>query len=137
MPPDTTYIPGVTGPPPPLDSFELLQLQLREAYHIHLDSVGQSYQITLEEQKKGMTAGEELGLFLIVFFIIATSAFFYIIKPAWDAKKKRKEKYRLDKESRTETEARYDQWLSRYNPYYATLPVELKKRFISALLASC
>jgi MtfA peptidase len=133
MPPDTTHIPRVTGPPPQavgslIDSFELKQQLIRESYQQHLDSLGNRYLHEQAAENNDNPFGAVM--FFILLFIMAGSAFFYVVKPDLDAKKRKKQKYKLDPDNKPTTEMQYHLWLNKYNHYYASLPPDLRTRFI-------
>ncbi len=89
-----------------------------------------SYQEPIE-QKGPQYPFPEWVMFLFLLFVISATAYFYVIKPA-RAKKRRISKLLTgDSAGKTITGIRYDQWLSRYNPYYNSLNSDLKKRFIN------
>ncbi len=119
MPPGDTLI---------LNSFHELPDSIRQIVDTLLGL--QSYQ-ELTEQKGPQYPFPEWIMFLSLLFVISASAYFYVIKPA-RAKKRRISKLLTGESAdKTITGIRYDQWLSKYNPYYNSLTTDLKKRFIN------
>lgn len=133
MPPDTIYIPGVTGPLPQVDTFikdtGIDSAAIMEYLQRHVDSLGR---FTMQEK---INDGPQFlfpqwQMFLFVLLVLVGSAYFYIIRPASAKKKKTGNFFVDDSAGDVVIEIKYDQWLSKYNPYYNSLPAELKKRFL-------
>ncbi|HUR65745.1 MAG TPA: zinc-dependent peptidase [Chitinophagaceae bacterium] len=89
-----------------------------------------AYRNSLEDDKPKLLYPEGV-MFLFILFIVFLSAYLYIIRPAQEEKKKRKTYHKTSGPvEKVVQEVQYDHWLSKYNPYYNSLPAELKKRFI-------
>ncbi len=138
MPPqDTIYIPGVTGPPSAVtDKTDTVSItgpqwspQLEQ--NIDQDSLINVYttQIALEKEEPRFLF-PEWGMFLFILSVAVISAYLYIIKPSGRQRIPRPVN-KKDKAGETFSEIHYDQWLNKYNPYYAALPAEMKKRFLA------
>lgn len=132
MPPDTIYIPGITGPPPEIDtladSLQQNELLWRLSMDRHLDSLEQSYHQGQRERPQYLFP--ESVMFLFVLGVLVLSAYLYIIRPAQRQKNRKKLITQNKGGENTLQEIQYDQWLSRYNPYYQALPPLQKKRFV-------
>jgi hypothetical protein len=76
----------------------------------------------------------EWGMFMVVFLILAVSAYFYILRPTSAKKRKIRSFLKEDSTGKAIYEIQYDHWLGKYNSYYSTLPGELKKRFLRRTL---
>jgi Mlc titration factor MtfA (ptsG expression regulator) len=121
MPPgDTIYIPGQTGPPPPTGN-------------PHVDSLINTLwqeQPSAPEKEKPRFLFPQWEMFLFVALVAAVSVYFYIVRPGSAVKRKIRNVLKEGPPDNAITEIQYDHWLSRYNPYYNTLPDDLKKRFL-------
>lgn len=82
------------------------------------------------EEKRPQFLFPQWEMFLFILLIAWASAYFYIIKPAAAKRRKAKEIQDVNSADGAVTEIKYDQWLSKNNPYYASLPADLKKRFL-------
>jgi Mlc titration factor MtfA (ptsG expression regulator) len=87
------------------------------------------------EDKRPQFLFPQWEMFLFVLLVVIVSAFFYIIKPASADKRKIRDILKDDSAGKAVMEIQYDQWLSRYNPYYHSLPDDLKKRFLKRTIA--
>jgi MtfA peptidase len=119
MPPgDTIILNNLNGLP---DSIRHI-LDSLTGLHSHLLPV---------EEKKPIFPIPEWEAFLIILIIVLASAYFYIIKPASARKKMIREVLKDGSSDKAVMEIQYDNWLSKYNPFYNSLPEELKKRFLN------
>ena len=82
------------------------------------------------EQKGPQYPFPEWLMFLLLLAIIAASAYFYVIRPASAQKRRFRKKFADDSSDSAVLDIQYDQWLNKSNPYYKSLPADLKKRFI-------
>jgi Mlc titration factor MtfA (ptsG expression regulator) len=82
------------------------------------------------EQKEPQYLLPEWVMFLILLSILATTAYFYIIRPASGQKRRVRKILADDSAGSAVLGMQYDLWLSKDNPYYKSLPADLKKRFI-------
>lgn len=125
MPPGDTII---------LNSFEELPDSIRQL----VDSLRSLHGYPDLEEKKGpQYLFPEWFMFLLVFAILAVSAYFYIIKPGSAIKRRVKKFLKGDSLEGAATVIQYDHWLSKHNPYYHSLPQNLKKRFLRRTVAFC
>jgi Mlc titration factor MtfA (ptsG expression regulator) len=113
-----------------IDSFELKQVILREATQRRLDSLTDILLRERGDSRPDYPLPEGI-MFLMLLLVLATTAYIYVLKPTRDANIRKKEKYKLNPEHRVMTDKQHDHWLNKYNPYYASLPPELKQRFIA------
>ncbi|HNR16391.1 MAG TPA: zinc-dependent peptidase [Chitinophagaceae bacterium] len=121
-PPDTTYIPGQTGPPPLTGD-------------PYIDSVVQTYwtgdEVTKSENKEGGLSAAE------VFFMLLMGVFFVMINkgaeifPGIIGKRRLASKI---KKMYTADGTKYHKWLLSFNPYYKSLPEGVKHRFLERTL---
>ena len=133
MPPDTTYLPGTLAQSPDqpalADSARWKDSVWQQSVRLHFDSLEMSYR-QYEDQQRPSYPLPEGSMFLIVLAVLCLSAYLYIIRPSLrDRQKKLVIKPREPKDEALQ-EIQFDQWLSRYNPYYNALPAEHKKRFL-------
>ncbi len=133
MPPDTTYLPGTIAQLPDrpalADSARWKDSVWQQSVKLHFDSLEMSYR-QYEDQQRPSYPLPEGSMFLIVLAVLCLSAYLYIIRPSLrDRQKKLVIKPREPKDEALQ-EIPFDQWLSRYNPYYNALPAEHKKRFL-------
>lgn len=121
MPPgDTIYIPGQTGPPP----------KVRDPYADSLiRSLWQEHR-SVPQEKRPQFLFPQWEMFLFVLLLALVTAYFYIVRPASARKRKIREMSKDVSSNKTVTEIQYDNWLSKFNPYYNSLQEELKKRFL-------
>ncbi|NOT51547.1 MAG: hypothetical protein HOP10_09745 [Chitinophagaceae bacterium] len=120
MPPgDTTII---------LKSFDELPDSVRRI----VDSLaGFSFYQHPDEQRGPTYPFPEWAVILFVFGIGILSAYLYIIRPAQKQKSKISDHYkRKEPVGKWVQDHQYDQWLGKYNPYYSSLSLPLKKRFL-------
>ncbi|MEO7922522.1 MAG: zinc-dependent peptidase [Chitinophagaceae bacterium] len=129
MPPDTSYIPGVTVPPAPLDTLIDTTRFATEAMLRHIDSLGEAY-LRSKENEGPHYLFPEWQMFLFVLAVVVLSAYFYIIKPSLTGKRRGKYVYKPGSLNRAVVDIQYDHWLNKYNPYYGSLPGDLKKIFL-------
>ena len=126
MPPgDTIYIPGQTGPPPPTGDPYADSL---------IQSVWQGDQFPLEKKQQQFLF-PQWEMFLFVLLLALVTVYFYIIRPASSKKRKIRKLFTDDSADNILRDIRYDQWLSKFNPYYHSLPGDMKKRFLRRTLA--
>ncbi|HEV7780456.1 MAG TPA: zinc-dependent peptidase, partial [Chitinophagaceae bacterium] len=133
MPPDTIYIPGVTGPPPPLqdtlvDSFELYQQQLRDANEYRLDSLVKQH--LKEEASRESSSGND-GIFILLLMAFIGLFFVRLVRTTERGKRKQ---YKRDPVRQTNRVIPCDEWLAKYNPYYNSLSSMMKERFVERTL---
>ena len=126
-PPDTIYIPGQTGPPPPTGNY-------------YIDSVVQShwkekdsnlYQAAKVREGGSLSVGEIFWMLLFGFVLIAMNTGLGRF-PELIRKRKR------EKAARKLIEAfglKYHNWLFAYNPYYKSLSEESRLRFLQRTIA--
>jgi Mlc titration factor MtfA (ptsG expression regulator) len=126
MPPDTIYIPGQTGPPP----------MVGDPYADSLiRSLWQDQLPAQEVNDRPQFIFPEWGMLLIVLGIIAV---LYIIHRPFRSYTDDYLKTGLSKRAGKLLETnrlRYNDWLSRYNPYYRSLSPELKEFFLFRVAA--
>jgi MtfA peptidase len=133
MPPDTTYLPGTIQPMPDqvglVDSARWRDSVWKQSVQLQFDSLDISYR-PYEDQQRPSYPLPEGTMFLIVLAVLCLSAYLYIIRPS---QRERQQKLvirpRAPKDDSLQ-EIQFDQWLSRYNPYYNALSAEHKKRFL-------
>ncbi len=130
MPPDTIYIPGITGPPPPLqdtlfDSFELNQQLLREANQHRLDSLVEHHR-----KEENSPQGND-GIFILVLIIFVA---LFVIRQVRAVERGKKGRYKSTPARGLRREIPCDEWLVKYNPYYNSLPPTMKERFVQRTL---
>jgi Mlc titration factor MtfA (ptsG expression regulator) len=118
---------------PPGDTIILNSLdQLPDSVRRIIDSLRQVNSFLLPEEKKGpQFLFPEWQMFLFVLLIVFATAYFYIIRPASAGKKKINGILNDDSAEKAIMEMKYHSWLSKYNPYYSSLPDELRKRFLN------
>jgi MtfA peptidase len=117
---------------PPGDTIILNSLdQLPDSVRHIVDSLTrlQSYQLPGEE-KRPQFLFPQWEMFFFVLLIVFVSAYFYIIKPASADRRNIRKILKDDSADKAVMEIQYDHWLSKYNPYYNSLPDDLKKRFL-------
>jgi Mlc titration factor MtfA (ptsG expression regulator) len=98
--------------------------------HIADSLMGLHSQLLPDGEKKPIFPIPQWEVFLIILIIVLASAYFYIIKPASANKKKVREILKEGSPEKAILEIQYDHWLSKYNPYYNSLPDKLRKRFL-------
>lgn len=120
---------------PPGDTIILNSLdQLPDSVRHIVDSLRQAAGI-FDEEKRPQFLFPQWGMFLFILLIAWATAYFYVIRPASAKRRKAKEIQSDNSADGVITEIKYDQWLGKHNPYYASLTVELKKRFIKRVMA--
>lgn len=130
MPPDTIYLPGVINLPSQLADTDIVLIREKDTgdwqrqMQEHMDSLAISYQ---QEEKKPQYLMPEGTMFLLVLGAVVLSAYFYIIRPSRLLNMKKAQR---EPEDKAIHEIQYDGWLNKYNPYYAALTPELKKKFV-------
>ncbi len=135
MPPDTSFIPGVTGPPPPvdtlIDSISREDLLWQQSLQQHLDSLGEAYMRSKESAPPQFLLPQWL-IFLLVMVIV----FLLVLRPVLKERRETQTKVlrfnrkNEDKDKDQDQDQQYDHWLNRYNPYYSCLSIPQKKRFL-------
>jgi MtfA peptidase len=114
MPPDTTHIPVVIGPQPGFGT-------LADSTGMLLRQYG-----TTQASERPQFLLTEFEMFLVSMFIV----YLLILRPFFRTIKETRAKV-LRREKKIEiSEDKYDLWLNRYNPYYASLSPTQKKRFL-------
>ncbi len=117
---------------PPGDTLILNNLdELPDSIRKIVDSLMGLHSYQVPGQQKGpQYPFSEWLMFLLLLAIIAASAYFYVIRPA-SAQKRRSRKILTDNSADSAViNIQYDQWLHKSNPYYKSLPADLKKRFM-------
>ncbi|MBI5856554.1 MAG: zinc-dependent peptidase [Sphingobacteriales bacterium] len=122
---------------PPGDTIILNSLdQLPDSIRHIVDSLLELHSHQLPgEEKVPQFLFPQWSIFLFVLLVAWASAYFYIIRPASAKRKKVKEIPDDDTADSVVAGIRYEQWLNKYNPYYASLQVDLKKRFLKRVMA--
>lgn len=122
---------------PPGDTIILNSLdQLPDSVRYIVDSLRRLYPDQLPgEEERPQFLFQQGEMFLFILLIAWATAYFYIIRPASAKKRKVKEVQGGNTADNAIAEIRYDQWLSKYNPYYASLHGDLKKRFLKRVMA--
>lgn len=121
MPPDTIYIPDITGPLPPsqewLDSIRANELidSLRLPV-LRLQTGNQPHYLLPEWQ-----------MFLIVVIIVL----FMVGSPMLKEKIEESSRHNFGSKRIQGRDPQYDTWLTKYNPYYNSLSPAEKERFLS------
>ncbi len=130
-PPDTTYIPGKTGLPPPVDSIVP-----------GIDSADMSQYInSLNESVRNHAAAQAGGdrpqflfsqgeMFLIVLGILGLFYFWFVYLPSRSNRKYSKEEELEAEQQLAINKEKYDGWFKKHNPYYCTLTPELQNLFL-------
>ena len=127
MPPDTTQLPGTVWAE---DShqYQLQQYLWKLSMERHLDSLEQTIRRKDAEQGPRYLLPQPV-MFLLVLGVLLSSFYWVIIRPA------RRDNIRKLRERKKATEGperelQFDQWLSRYNPYYQSLDTASKQLFL-------
>lgn len=124
-PPDTIYIPGVTGPPPPLPD------SLVAEHYLHQVTDTSNWAIALQASEyKPQFLMPEWQMFLVV---VGSLVLLYLLLVRLPELRKRREDAGKDEEAELLLASRrrqYNDWLTEFNPYYKSLPPELKEVFL-------
>ena len=120
IPQDTLYISGDTILPHDIDSF-IDSIENISPGNNHL-------QQKLNERPQ--YPFPEWQMFLVILAVLLLSVYLYILRPSRVKKRKRINRYRRNSGDSLDLELQYDNWLSKYNPYYNSLPAEGKRRFL-------
>ena len=123
-PPDTIYIPGITGPPPQLPDTPA-QYYLEQV----TDTSGWAIGLQASEIKPQFmfTQGQ---MFL---FVVGMLVLLYLLMVGLPSLRERIRNTRKDGRVKEQVERKrkqYDEWLSGFNPYYRSLPAGLKAVFL-------
>jgi MtfA peptidase len=122
MPPDTSHIPGVTGPPPPAESLiDSAWISMQQ----HLDSLEMSYLKSQESERPQFLLPE-----WEMFFIVMVIVYLFVLRPFLKERRQAKTTIFRHERKTEDGDQQYDHWLNRYNPYYASLSATQKKRFL-------
>jgi Mlc titration factor MtfA (ptsG expression regulator) len=117
---------------PPGDTIILNNLdQLPDSIRHIIDSLNRSYTSPFPDNEKApQYLLPEWAMFLIVLLIVLLPVWAYIIRPAFADKRKKRKILKYGSSEMAVMEIEYDHWLNKYNPYYRSLPQEMKKRFL-------
>lgn len=133
MPPDTTYLPGAhpatLDQPGVVDSVQWYDSVWQHSVQQHFDSLEMSYRLYEDQQRPNYPLPEGT-MFLIMLIILSVSAYLYIIRPSLRQQKNKQVIRPRTPRDNTVQEIQFDQWLSRYNPYYQSLSFDNKQRFV-------
>jgi Mlc titration factor MtfA (ptsG expression regulator) len=116
MPPDTSHIPGESNP----------LLPIHEMVMDTLTNVNWQFQQTIPEERPRFII-PEWQMFLVAFLIVFVLVIIPWIVHIREVRKKNMQRYKKIEDT---TDAQFDHWLNRYNPYYASLGAAAKKRFV-------
>jgi Mlc titration factor MtfA (ptsG expression regulator) len=117
MPPDTSHIPF---PAPLIDAArDSLRLErLMDSLYLP------SFDVPAGDQAGPMISDWPIILFILVFMYLV------FVRPLIDQKEEKTEKLDFSRYVTVDSVARYDEWLSKYNPYYQSLDLRDKKIFL-------
>jgi Mlc titration factor MtfA (ptsG expression regulator) len=131
MPGDTIYISNQTGQPGSYIVTDIGDtLQLPDSFYGTGGYLGwtlrQEQMRKEEKERKSDSSGLFLPLLMIFFILIGITRTNKIPALDWNLKKRKKQAAaRVDEKG-----IQYDNWLSKYNPYYKSLTTENKKHFL-------
>ena len=133
MPPDTTHIPVSAGQPTATDSVNFVlpatDEQWQEQLQQHLDSLEMAYYRHKEAESPRYPLPQGT-MFLILLGIICYSFYLFIIRPERIRNKLKLQSSGKKAAALASPDTRYDEWLTEYNPYYKSLPADMKLRFL-------
>lgn len=126
------YIRSLNVDMPPGDTIILNSMdELPDSIRQIVDSLRSlhSYQESVETEAPQYLFPEWLML-LFVLLVVVVPVFYYSKKQTYAKKKRARKIFSDNSTGNVVIDIQYDQWLSRYNPYYKSLPADLKKRFL-------